>query len=53
MLSLILFLACGDKAEDTALTEPSTEPVVEDTAEEGEDTAEEGEDTAEDTAQAE
>jgi len=41
-LLLTLFFACGDKEEDSALTEPTSEP-----AEEVEDTAEEEtEDTA-------
>lgn len=51
MLSLILFLACGEKEQDSAVEEVATEETqteVEDTATEdtGEDTAEQS-DTAE------
>lgn len=47
MTLLLLVLACGDKSEDTALTEPTSEPV--DTAVEVEDTAESGDTGSEDT----
>ena len=57
MQLLVLWLmACGDKSEDTALTEPSTEPTEETGSEDtgAEDTgSEEGEDTAESSDTAE